>query len=237
MNTLRAATLAALKAVRDEVTYKTSGICANMDFELRERDLGSLVFDANGLIQRMWILWPKYSGNYTFPVAIYASPNRTGAGAVDVYLDNIVPKWGNNSYGSARRELLDWLIAELEQETLHAVTLTALKAIRTEVARPDNGICGNLDEMLLRLDLGHLAAEANALLRSVWVRWPKYSGNTYYPVHATGPVSRCDENNAVRAAIYYADSAPLKWGNNSYGSARRELLDWLIAELEKEAQS
>lgn len=124
MNNLRAATLAALKAVRTNVAETDSGICANMEIELRRLGFSHLALDANRLIQDMWPRWPKYSGKYMFPVAAGKVPNRTAA--APIYLDNLVPKWGDNSYGNDRRELLDWLIAELELAELRAVTLAAL---------------------------------------------------------------------------------------------------------------
>lgn len=114
MNKLHTATLAALKAVRVHVAETDVGICANMNVELHAQDLRELARAANGLLQDMWLRWPKYSGSVYYPVAPYGTPNRDNA--VDVYLDNTIPKWGDNPYGNARRELLDWLIAELERE-------------------------------------------------------------------------------------------------------------------------
>lgn len=110
--------------------------------------------------------------------------------------------------------------------------LARLKEIREYVARcrasgrvepgmPDafgleNGICDNLN--------GAYTGARN-WLKETFARWPKFSGNVKYPVPGEEP-----DPQAIFECAY-----PQKWIGSTYADNRFELLEFLIAELEKSA--
>lgn len=113
----------------------------------------------------------------------------------------------------------------------HPELLARLKEIREYVARCrasgrqepgapakfdlDAGICGNLN--------GAADDGAWGWLKEAFARWPKFSGDADYPVPDEKPDPR-----AVFDCAY-----PRKWIRGTYANNRFELLESLIAELEK----
>ena len=118
------------------------------------------------------------------------------------------------------------------EPTNHPELISRLKEIREYVARCrasgwvesgapakfdlSTGICGNLNGT----DTGALG-----WLKEAFARWPKFSGNGKYPVPGEEPNPQ---------AVFYC-GYPRKWIGGTYADNRFELLEFLIAELEKSA--
>lgn len=91
--------LEALKHIRDNGPRHTSvGICGNLFNDELEDEFTELAK-----------CWPRYSGLIAYPVPHPTLP------AGDAYLDTL-DKWAD-TYGDNRRELLQWAIKELENDT------------------------------------------------------------------------------------------------------------------------
>lgn len=104
--------------------------------------------------------------------------------------------------------------------------LYALRNLRDKVAAgiaPPTGICAYIiDHPSARFYLNDLQA--------MWVGWPSYSGDSYYPVPAFN--AEGEPLAYMHAQYAFTRDAEKMWGDHPYGNARRELLDWLIATLE-----
>lgn len=101
------------------------------------------------------------------------------------------------------------------------VKIKLLKAlIKTKAAPTNVGICGNVNKHIQASWLGY-----GDCLTSLFMSWPKYSGNSAYPV----PHPDCESDCAYNATT-------MMW-EGAYGDLRRELLDHCINELEKELGS
>ena len=105
--------LSILKGIqaRKEPVYPHTGICYNAYLAVgREGDYDPLpaeVFDK--ALEAQIRKWPKYSGNSTYPV-----PCPKG-GDPQLAWSSHYPNLWQGEYGDLRRELLDFLINELEQ--------------------------------------------------------------------------------------------------------------------------
>lgn len=85
-----------------------------------------------------------------------------------------------------------------------------------------SGICGNLV---------HLGGD-ESLIRGYFHRWPKFSGNRYYPVPSpTGGKAADYYDNCVGWRAW--PHGLVRW-EGAYGALRIELLDFLIEEIGKE---
>lgn len=103
--------------------------------------------------------------------------------------------------------------------------LDALLDLRSTVAtggQDGSGICCNSSVVLV---------DQNTLVE-LFMRWPEYSGNADYPVpHKSGANAGywdlpCQQGLEARRDYM--------WGESAYGQARRRLLDFCIAELQRE---
>lgn len=89
---------------------------------------------------------------------------------------------------------------------------------------PDNNIGG------ICLQLGHLCIGESGTLHHLMFLWPKYSGNIMYPIPST------KKGLTPRGCYLYHSRKSSHWtGKNAYSKLRYELLDFLIAELSKNA--
>ena len=84
------------------------GICSNLGLELPDSGLTS-----EELVARAAESWPEFSGDLKFPIRHeYVSPESAYTAVCQV------PKWGDDSYGQARRRLCqhvaDWIRANPE---------------------------------------------------------------------------------------------------------------------------
>ena len=116
--------LSALKALRVTVRQPSYGICNNLDWQLAV-ELGSPFVQeyslasgepASDIIAKLASKWPKFSGIPSHPVPVPDSLlnnyRKSGIPSVEIY-DAVLNKWVGE-YGELRRELLDFLIEELE---------------------------------------------------------------------------------------------------------------------------
>lgn len=98
------------------------------------------------------------------------------------------------------------------------------KLQRIKSIGPDNtsgGIC---------LQLGHISGADLDTLHHMMSRWPKYSGILAYPIPSTM------KGLTPRACYNYHLRKRNQWtGRNAYSKLRYELLDFMIAELSKDA--
>lgn len=93
------ALLAALYRVKFSV-FKTHGICGEIGPH-------RACFDKRGGLRRLFGLWPKFSGNSTFPVPGGEEAFRLAAGTKRMW---------SGEYGQLRKELLNFMIEQLEKE-------------------------------------------------------------------------------------------------------------------------
>lgn len=100
--------LLALKALRDEgPSHLGFGICSNVDSLLTR--MGATVTPATDeVMYGLFEKWPKFTGCPEFPVP---HPHLTPAAA---YAE---PQIWEGVYGDTRKELLNFMIAELEKDT------------------------------------------------------------------------------------------------------------------------
>lgn len=106
--------------------------------------------------------------------------------------------------------------------------LAAVKKLRQgQLWDSTEGICNNLEDTLTHechpdTRAYYKDSPAHIWMRAVAKRWPKWSGDSVYPV----PDSELLPDDAYQQ---YDE----KW-QGEYGDLRRELLDFLIEELENE---
>lgn len=110
-------------------------------------------------------------------------------------------------------------------ETLKIVKLR----VETSTVKPYNSICAALDQ--LELDAYGRTASSNTegtvahQLKTLFERWPKYSGTETYPVPSP------DSTRSADSMFYYALDMDGMW-TGPYGNLRKELLDFLIQETQ-----
>lgn len=119
-----------------------------------------------------------------------------------------------------------------------AQVLSALKTIQVKPRKPQYGICNNLDWQLT-IELGdtlvHEYCLANGepaycLINELSKKWPKFSGIPSYPVPVPDSLKPHYAREGIPCEAIY-DSQLNKW-EGEYGELRRELLQFLIEELE-----
>lgn len=99
--------------------------------------------------------------------------------------------------------------------------LHALKTLRDEgPSRPSFGICSNVDAGLVVIGT-HCTPSTDAVMYELFSRWPKFTGTLEFPV----------PHPHLTPAAAYAE--PKIW-EGTYGDNRKELLNFMIAELEKD---
>lgn len=141
------------------------------------------------------------------------------------------------------------LSEEYGAETLSAL-LSAMLVVREQVAdgeRPHQAICVRLWALG-----GMRGLKAETLLRHLYSVWPKFSGNSAFPVPGSGEAPELvdeyygDDDAIVPlgldllAEMYYdaVDGGNLNGGDfwaGRYGELRRELMQFVIDELQKGA--
>lgn len=105
-------------------------------------------------------------------------------------------------------------------------------AIKTDVSIVQNkahGIC-----LAAKYNFGiEVVDEIEQLLHGIFVKWPEYSGNVYYPV--PDPDWDDDMYSEADAAEYAYNQAGIDtmW-QGPYGEARMRLLDFIIQTLSEE---
>ena len=106
------------------------------------------------------------------------------------------------------------------------VILQAMQDLRRMSADPQmvevplGGICCNALQML-QYEFEVSAITLTNLLNSLFITWPKHSGNTTYPIEGG------------KEKFNFSDANEM-WGDSAYGKLRKELLDHSIAELQKQ---
>ena len=95
------------------------------------------------------------------------------------------------------------------------------------------GICGNFTYILLETKPGYdystTIQNFIAYLKRKVKHWHKYSGNIAYPICTKHNDPEYDSN--CDSEFEYCTNIN-KWADNDYGNARRELLQFLIDDLE-----
>lgn len=99
------------------------------------------------------------------------------------------------------------------------------------------GICGLIEAMLYECDVPkELTSLAQNRLQDIMTTWPKYSGNSYYPIPC--PSNKGPEYSDVNVSDSLAESNRAKWAYTNltrwageYGKLRYDALDWLIEYL------
>lgn len=106
--------------------------------------------------------------------------------------------------------------------------LEALKILREEgPLHPMAGLCGNTAELAYARDI--VPAFDEDEMQELMSQWPKYSGDLIFPVPGL-------DGKTPKASYLYASEVEMWSSSHPYGALRLELLDWCIAELEKEAE-
>ena len=86
-------------------------------------------------------------------------------------------------------------------------------------SEPDWGLCSNL---LYLNNYGYLPDKLCHQCLDLIQRWPKASGDKEYVISVT---------DAITPKAQYQASREDKWGESTYGSARRELCGWVGQQL------
>lgn len=112
--------------------------------------------------------------------------------------------------------------------------LLLLKELRSDVEsgcqEKSEGICGNIYSKVYNnenVNYGKLSV----ILIHYFEKWPEFSGNVSYPV--PDPNSST-ENREYEANLIFDKSSDDELWEGEYGKLRLELLDFIIAEMEKE---
>ena len=125
-------------------------------------------------------------------------------------------------------------------KNMHQMLLQGLKQLKVEVPQPRMGICDNIynamDDLFGENKSWVIPAEDGEIDIFMWIqqvaqKWPKWSGDTHYPVP-------CPTNMGLpelKAGVHTPMDAYHHFHNvweGAYGALRMELLDFLIEELE-----
>jgi hypothetical protein len=108
-----------------------------------------------------------------------------------------------------------------------AILLAALLQIQQEPLVPGEGICFNVEMATFSVPGADDLAMIN-LMADIWNTWPEFSGYTDYPV----PYVEDGESFDSELAFHNTDDL---WADE-YGAARKRLLSFLIAELQKDTE-
>lgn len=108
-----------------------------------------------------------------------------------------------------------------------AILLAALLKIQKEVLTPNAGICFNV-EMATFSTQGADDLAMLGIMSRIWNTWPEFSGKNEYPVPYIQDGEPCDP---VRAYTTIDN----QW-TDQYGEARKRLLAFLIAQLQKDTE-
>ena len=93
-----------LLGIIKEKPNTSAGICG-------QNAMMSLSLEAFRLVRQTMAEWPKYSGEYDYPVP----STMEGCNARECFHNNLRNLWDRNTeYGALRWELLDWLIEQPE---------------------------------------------------------------------------------------------------------------------------
>ena len=125
---------------------------------------------------------------------------------------------------------------------MHQMLLQGLKQLKAEVPAPHMGICDNIysvmDQLFGQGDRWVIPAKDGVEIAIfMWIqqvaqKWPKWSGDIDYPVPCPSGMGI----EELRAGVYTPMDAYHYFHNlwqGAYGDLRRELLDFLINELEQ----
>ena len=108
--------------------------------------------------------------------------------------------------------------------------LEALKKLQAgDIKDRMNGICDNIAPLIKKASDSKeyvSAAAVKEIIQPIFEKWDYFSGYTEYPVPSPNP-------NVCSAGAYY-HSQDDEWLDDEYGNKRRNLLSFLIQELENE---
>ena len=97
----------------------------------------------------------------------------------------------------------------------------------------DGGICAYV--YAIHSPYPELNTLVDRILKPVFAKWPKYSGNSWYPVPHPNPVGDEDEGDLEDIAQYaFEDEYADEMWSGEYGALRKELLAFCIEQLGKE---
>lgn len=116
---------------------------------------------------------------------------------------------------------------------MNATKLLILNTLReckaTPLSRRHGGICAVIHDAVRGFeDASDLVEDCDNELEVLFRKWPQFSGHPYYPVPS--PFEELDAQD-----VYEETDSESMWNpNHPYGKLRWELVDFCIAELEKE---
>lgn len=119
---------------------------------------------------------------------------------------------------------IDWIMAKVEPAELVSLQVTLMNLRRLGPIHRVAGICRQLHDIAMRLDLEVMPSRW--LFLQLSRHWPHYSGVSDYPVP-----EHLESERPTAAGDYYIMSID-KW-EGLYGAARRDLMDWMINKLEE----
>lgn len=177
--------------------------------------------------------WSGFSGSYSYPIGantqhaeqqyfdvVMTDEGRYDAEATHAYM------WDreNSSYAKQRWDLLEFMIATVEEIIRKQAMLKELEFVKELVRDPDEWTVGGICDVYRR---------DSTELYYLFKQWPEYSGDDQYPVGE-------DPENARSLFHDYFHTLDVErmrmWDANSsdYAAARHRLLDFMIDTLKKE---
>lgn len=125
----------------------------------------------------------------------------------------------------------------MEPEDLnhHKTLLTVLHSIRENIGKSKEGICNQIVDNYQSIKRASTLNAMYRICQSIWITWKYYSGSIHFPVPAPVKPSHTPDEpimlNLQDGAALAAFLLSPRW-TGSYGELRRDLLNFLISEVE-----
>lgn len=128
--------LIALKEIKVKAEYRKSqgGICYAISGYIIENNNDThynnctISNHCRGLLEDIFLLWPKFSGYITYPICTKETQNYDKCSEIYCNALDQRKSWTRSTkYGALRWELLDWCIAECERMEAEAEARNAIR--------------------------------------------------------------------------------------------------------------
>lgn len=114
-----------------------------------------------------------------------------------------------------------------------AVLLKVLKKLQQEVSVgtfPQSGICSYVSMSMVGWPYGGNYRSAYHRMKELMIQWPLSTKSKSFPV----PFSETNKSVELADRAYHShESNRTLWGDNEHAELRKQLLSWMIEQLEK----
>lgn len=122
-------------------------------------------------------------------------------------------------------------------KTIDAVLLATLKQLQQEVSEgkfPQSGICSYVSMNCVGFTYNDTYRNVYRRMRDLMMQWPLSTGSKGFPVPA---FMDCPSFAEANSAYHFHAANRTLWGDNEHAELRKQLLSWMIEQLEKQNEN